>query len=89
MAKAENVVKLSLHSYGRRYTCAAELIDDLASRLVRLPDRNYEEIGRQVGCTGQTIRNLAKGKTRWPRADTLFGVIAFLHLKIALVPAND
>ena len=84
-----NVIAITKTNYGRGYTCAAAVIQELAHRLQELDDRNCEEIARQIGCTGQTIRNLMNMRTRWPRPDTLFGVIGYLHLTLMLVPEQN
>ena len=65
------------------FTCAEAFVEELSIRIIT-DGRTYAVIAQGVGCAKSTIQNLATGKTKWPRPATLFGLITFFKLKLAI-----
>lgn len=71
----------------RAFTSAERMIEEVRQRIFA-DGRRYADIARVTGVSGTTIGNLARGKTIWPRPQTLFPLVNALGLSIKLVERN-
>lgn len=67
----------------RTFTAAEDVVRFLAQRIIT-DSKTYQQIADGVGVSKSTINNIATGETRWPRPNTLFGLIAYYKLKMWL-----
>ena len=74
--------------FKRAFTTAEKLIEEVRAQIFR-DGRNYKEIAAKVGVSRSTIGNLASGKTKWPRATTLFPTLDALDLELRMVRKGD
>ena len=68
----------------RTFTSAERMIEEVRNR-VFASRMTYQQLATKSDVSGTTIRNLASGKTRWPRPTTLFPLLVALRLHIELV----
>lgn len=67
----------------KTYTSQEALIDAVREQIF-MCRRPYKDIAHDCGISSSTVSNLANGKTRWPRASTLFPLIHYLGFDLAL-----
>jgi len=67
----------------RTFTAAEDVVQFLAQRIITDP-RGYEKIAEGVGISKSTVGNIANGTTKWPRPNTLFGLLGFYNVKMRL-----
>jgi len=83
-----NVVQISEAQRKRSYTSAEKLIEEVRNQIFR-DGRSYKDVAALVKVSPTTIRNLASGKTIWPRPTTLFPTLNTLGLEMRLVKKGD
>lgn len=76
-------IVVRFRNYPDNIKSSEELLDIIRDAIFK-DGRRYEDIAKDVGVTGVTIGNLARGDTKWPRATTLFPLVKMLDLKIRL-----
>lgn len=67
----------------RTFTAAEEVIGYLSERIIS-DGRSYKTIALGVRCAPSTIANIASGTTKWPRPNTLFGLMLYFNIKMRL-----
>ncbi len=68
----------------RSMTTGERLIEEVRQQIFR-DGRSYKDVATQVGVSPSTIRNLASGKTIWPRPTTLFPTLDAVGLEMRIV----
>ena len=68
----------------RSFTSAEKMLEAMRERVFK-DGRTYTVIASATKVSPTTIRNLASGKTRWPRPTTLFPLMRALGVHIELV----
>lgn len=66
------------------YTRAEQIIERLQEAIFA-SKMSYTVLAMKTGVGSTTIRNIASGRTRWPRPTTLFPLLEALGLSMAIV----
>ena len=83
-----NVVQISEAQRKRSYTTAEKLIEEVRNQIFR-DGRPYKDVAVVCNVSATTVRNLASGKTVWPRPTTLFPMFSALNMEMRLVKKGD
>jgi len=67
----------------RNFTTAEDLVNELRVKIFE-SGKTYAELATAAGCSKATINRLASGNTKWPRPNTLFGVLAAIGANIRI-----
>lgn len=67
----------------KTFTSAEAMMDEVRS-ILHADGETQRVIAARVGVAPSTIGNIASGKTRWPRATTLFPLLDQLGYRISL-----
>jgi len=71
----------------RTFTRAEELIDTLREHILTSGE-TYEKLSERAGCSTSTVNNLCIGRTKWPRPQTLFGLLEATGYGLSIVSAK-
>lgn len=77
-----NVVAFSQRK-PQTFTAPEALIDQVAEFIIT-DGRTYKQFAAECSLSTNTIQRLASRQTRWPRATTLFPILAKLNVAISL-----
>jgi predicted transcriptional regulator len=67
------------------------ILDNSEEVMQKLRDMLYEtelsfdQIAKDVGVSVSTLYAIRSGRTKWPRPNTMFGILEYLKAKMALV----
>jgi transcriptional regulator with XRE-family HTH domain len=70
---------------GRRSFTSAEAVIERVREKIFDCRLTYQVLADRAGVANSTVANLANGKTRWPRPNTLFPLMVALKIHIELV----
>ena len=67
----------------KTFTSAEAMMEEVRS-IIHADSRMQRHIANKVGVAPSTIGNIATGKTRWPRATTLFPLLDTLGYRVSI-----
>lgn len=69
----------------RTYDAREKLIDQVREEIFK---HKFEALALKAGCSKTTVSRLAQGYTKWPRPETLFGLLEALGLRLTIGRAS-